>query len=118
MNKAIKKQWIKALRSGEYKQNQGALRDGDSFCCLGVLCNLHAQAHPEIAEKQESKLSYMGSQQLMHREVADWAGIPGHLRVFNGITVDVKLPSGISLAELNDMGKSFKQIANLIDRHL
>lgn len=36
--------WVKALRSGEYKQGYGYLhykRGGkDKFCCLGVLCDL------------------------------------------------------------------------------
>lgn len=32
--------WLKALRSGEYKQAQGSLvgEGGESFCCLGVAC--------------------------------------------------------------------------------
>lgn len=33
-----KEQWIKALRSGEYEQGKGQLKDGaNKFCCLGVL---------------------------------------------------------------------------------
>lgn len=34
------KHWVKALRSGEYKQIQGLLKDDSGFCCLGVLCDL------------------------------------------------------------------------------
>ncbi len=41
MNKEIKEKWLKALRSGEYKQGRGYLRkesgDEDRYCCLGVL---------------------------------------------------------------------------------
>jgi hypothetical protein len=41
MNKNMRK-WIKALRSGEYKQGCGALRPSkDKFCCLGVLCDVY-----------------------------------------------------------------------------
>lgn len=33
--------WIKALRSGKYKQGMGFLRDSqDGYCCLGILCDL------------------------------------------------------------------------------
>jgi hypothetical protein len=32
--------WIAALRSGKYKQAHHWLRKGDSFCCLGVACDL------------------------------------------------------------------------------
>lgn len=47
MNKDIKRAWVKALRSGKYKQGRKQLRNGnDEMCCLGVLCNLYAEAHP------------------------------------------------------------------------
>lgn len=32
--------WIKALRSGEYKPGKLRLRRENTFCCLGVLCDL------------------------------------------------------------------------------
>jgi hypothetical protein len=38
MNPEIKKKWLTALRSGEYKQTAGALKDTSGYCCLGVLC--------------------------------------------------------------------------------
>jgi len=41
MNKNIKKQWLKALRSGKYRQTRGKLKSQDgSMCCLGVLCDI------------------------------------------------------------------------------
>lgn len=40
MKAVWKKRWLKALRSGEYKQGVGYLKNGDEFCCLGVLCDL------------------------------------------------------------------------------
>lgn len=40
MNKALKRRWVKALRSGDYPQTQGALKTDAGFCCLGVLCEL------------------------------------------------------------------------------
>lgn len=36
-NRENMKKWIDALRSGEYSQARGQLKDGDSYCCLGVL---------------------------------------------------------------------------------
>lgn len=120
MDKAVKEKWLKALRSGEYKQCKYQLRSRDNgFCCLGVLCNLHAQAHPEIAEKQESIHNYMGEATLPHKEVLKWAGIPVG---YGGNSVDVIVTykhETVSLAQLNDdYGLSFKQIANVIERCL
>lgn len=40
MDKKIKDKWIKALRSGRYKQIQGRLHDNGAYCCLGVLCRV------------------------------------------------------------------------------
>ena len=36
----LKDKWIAALRSGKYKQGKGALQRNESFCCLGVLCEV------------------------------------------------------------------------------
>ena len=44
MKPEIKKQWVQALRSGEYKQGRGQLKQGATFCCLGVLCDLAVQS--------------------------------------------------------------------------
>lgn len=38
MNPELKGKWVEALRSGEYKQGQFTFRNGDRYCCLGVLC--------------------------------------------------------------------------------
>lgn len=44
----IKTQWVAALKSGEYLKTYRRLRrdlpEGSGFCCLGVLCDLHAKA--------------------------------------------------------------------------
>lgn len=40
MRKKLKDKWIKALRSGKYKQTYGTLRGKVGFCCLGVLCDI------------------------------------------------------------------------------
>lgn len=41
MDKELKAKWVAALRSGEYVQGHGRLRDvNDHYCCIGVLCKL------------------------------------------------------------------------------
>lgn len=32
--------WVKALRSGKYKQGTGALQNESGYCCLGVACKV------------------------------------------------------------------------------
>ena len=41
MDKHWKTKWVKALKSGEYAQGKGCLKDMDTYCCLGVLCEIH-----------------------------------------------------------------------------
>lgn len=41
MDKDLKKKWVKAPRSGKYKQGFRCLRTDDGrYCCLGVLCKV------------------------------------------------------------------------------
>lgn len=42
MKKSLKKKWVAALTDGSYKQGERYLRTNDTFCCLGVLCDLYA----------------------------------------------------------------------------
>lgn len=37
---AFRDRWVRALRSGEYEQTRGRLRDATGFCCYGVACDL------------------------------------------------------------------------------
>ncbi|GAA1701196.1 hypothetical protein [Fodinicola feengrottensis] len=37
MKRAVKEQWLRDLRSGDFKQGRSALRRADAYCCLGVL---------------------------------------------------------------------------------
>lgn len=115
MNPKIKKQWVAALRSGDYKQGKKRLRNSrGAFCCLGVLCNLHAKAHPQIAAFEKKKLEYMGCEELPPNDVCIWAGFAeGDANPFvtiNGV--------GVGVAEHNDNGRSFAEIADAIEKQL
>lgn len=125
MKKRIKNKWIKALRSGDYKQTQGTLRDNVGFCCLGVLCNIHAQEHPEIAAKEKDIGYYLGQSGHLPKEVVDWAGLSKAVHGDNyddGEGTDINVTyrdKETTLVVLNDTEKlSFKKIARVIERCL
>ena len=124
MNKKIKKQWVNALRSGKYSRGVGQLRDEeDNFCCLGVLCNLHAKANPEIAKNQTDTDYYLGAQGLLPLAVAEWAGFQLSELVISDdeiIVCDVKTrPNGPTLSQMNDhWDGSFNKIADVIEAFL
>lgn len=123
MNQEVKQKWVDALRSGKYEQGSGILRYRDRFCCLGVLCDLYAQDHPEakwaIGENPVSLIKYYSFDVNEYSQVYylsptiyEWAGLDEHnpIVVFQG--------KKRYLADLNDMGYDFKQIADLIEKNL
>lgn len=111
MDKQIKKLWVDALRSGEYRQARYRLRTRQNgFCCLGVLCNIHAQHFPETAAKNPQGL-YFGEEGILPSIVTRWARL-------DHITVQYRGESH-SLADLNDNKRlNFNQIADIIEEQL
>ena len=108
MNKTVKALWVAALRSGKYQQGQYRLRSPtDKFCCLGVLCNLHAQAHPEIAIMNDDALVYCGEGCILPSVVREWADLEANPWVGTS-----------TLARMNDIGTPFEKIAEVIEEYL
>ena len=111
MNPIVKATWIAALRSGEYKQAKSKLhRDDGGFCCLGVLCDLHAKIHGKQWEHRGTYYSYFGADGYLPNSVLAWAGLEN-----NGSSVRIRESN---LANLNDDGQSFERIAELIEAEL
>lgn len=115
MKPGIKAKWVAALRSGEYMQGSGRLRrpDDNSFCCLGVLCNIHAQKHPAVASQERYACQYLGAECYLPDEVVKWAGLVSRI----GGRVVIDGCSG-TLPMHNDSGKTFAQIADAIEAQL
>lgn len=108
MNPTIKAQWIAALRSGDYLQGVGALHANGGYCCLGVLCDLHAKA----GLGQWNGRYYGNRVDLLPEFVAEWADL--------SISPDV---NDVQLVEFNDgthgyTQRTFAQIADLIEEFL
>ena len=106
MNQEIKKKWVEALRSGEYKQEVGYLRKDNKFCCLGVLCDIY--------EKETGKDAFnQNHQEVLPYNVSEWAGL--------GIVYSpcIKQKNNHTLSYLNDIGNcDFQEISNWIDEEL
>ena len=98
-------EWTAALRSGKYKQAKGKLRDGDCFCCLGVLCDLMEPAGWEANDET-------GGRWFGPTEDCDMEEIPLRLEA----ALDRPGDTYGSLSTKNDVGATFHEIADLIDR--
>lgn len=76
MNKRIKKLWIKALRSGKYKQAHAAMRTRDNtFCCLGVLCDLFTKEKRRRWKYDGPDYAIDGASYFLPESVMKWAGV-------------------------------------------
>lgn len=107
-------QWIKALRSGKYEQGRERLRDGNKFCCLGVLCDISKQGKWETAyDGEEEYTSPEGACEVnLPRFVQKWAG------VWSGSGLFHMQKKQVTLVNLNDVTKlNFEQIAEVIEEN-
>jgi len=119
MRESVKIKWLGYLRGGEFKQTKSTLKDSEGFCCLGVLCQLHADMHPDgcdlgFHENGSGGFSYLGVPGTLPPQVQEWAGI-GHT---NPEVVVNRKGRDLSLAMLNDSGFTFDQIADVIEYEL
>lgn len=123
MKKEVAKKWIKALRSGKYKQGQGVLKqttdNGQTYhCCLGVLCELYNQDMKDKKKKTLNETRYNGIHRLNKQNetlplvVRNWSGLYGKYGDFK----DGRDQIYFSLADMNDLGKKFTTIANTIEK--
>jgi len=100
----VKQLWLEALRSGDYVQGRGQLAyiDGSgervAHCCLGVLC--------ELAVKDGAIATYAEQGSEPSATVQRWARLGD---------VDWLLDRNDGV---NGQAQTFKQIANLIERHM
>ena len=95
--------WIYALRSGKYAQAHGKLRrvvDSESnpsgFCCLGVMCDLYDSEAWDDGFWGGDESDMMPPKYVLEKFGMndDWAR---------------------AVAELNDNGSSFEEIANRVE---
>jgi hypothetical protein len=97
----FKAKWLKALRSGRYKQATGILRrrqDGHpAYCCLGVACNL---INPNVWRKQDNDYNEY-----------DWGDTHGSSTELPFL----KPTDGERLSVMNDNGGTFAEIADYIE---
>ncbi len=110
MKPEIKALLLAALRSDEYEQGQHQLRSDDRFCCLGVTCDLYIKITGKGKWQGDAFIDEDGESQLnvLPKCVQEWAGIDEE----NPFIPDYEFDT---LAEANDGGKTFEEIADIID---
>jgi hypothetical protein len=96
VDKKMRSKWLRALRSGKYKQGRNALLNKqDGYCCLGVLASV-------CGVPKQRLLEHSASTGGMHMPELDVLGCD----------------TTNTLIEMNDSGKRFTTIANWIEKNL
>ena len=128
MKQNILKEWIDALRSGEYSQGEGQLcaydeDDNELFCCLGVLCEIAAKqgvaVNKTISENDGSPVVfYDDKKDFLPDSVRVWAGLnhenPSISYDHENDELGLERIDRV-LSEINDEGASFLNIADLLE---
>ncbi len=123
MNEQVKQDWIKALRSGEYKQTKTNLRKDDCYCAYGVLCDLYGKEKninwgKDKLSPTPSVYSFMDMWGCPPDEVFDWAGLSDKGLGLNAATRALAKKKD-QVVHLNDKhGASFSEIADYIEKNL
>jgi hypothetical protein len=109
--------WLSALLSGKYRQGRGGLKqvnvvDEETYCCLGVACDLTGEGE---WESPASYSRFAGFKSKYSSQFGDLGRIPRGLAEKLGLT---EAAQG-KLIDMNDSKNwSFKRIANWIDKNL
>lgn len=110
------KLWVEALRSGEYKQGKGqlAIRKEDTFCCLGVACEIAAKNGAELEIRNDGDFRYYDDHETdLPPSVFAWLGLgPDE----DTLDVRTKASEYTDVITLNDQLEwSFEDIADAIE---
>lgn len=109
-NKARLRAWVRALRSGEFKQTKEKLRDDTGHCCLGVACEIFRRKTGCGAWVDGEKFS-------VGMDTAEGCLPPGVVAWYGLEHRDPILDKEWNVATaLNDAGVSFRKIATLIEK--
>lgn len=120
LNPEVKKLWVDALRSGDYKQGNGKLLLDGKYCCIGVLCDLMIKSGADTEGHVSKRLRPDGPDCWglpdgpSRIALQDWAGMD-----VSAHRTQVRI--GRYTATLffhNDQGRTFNKIADAIEEQL
>lgn len=106
--------WLDALRSGRYSQGKDYLRCGDNYCCLGVAAELFdVPSSVDCLNESDGSPIYEFGGDVFEAPLQ----VLQNLALYGFVGEPAPDAEGIlgCLTELNDGGKSFSEIADIIE---
>lgn len=116
MKRAIAFKWASALESGRYKQGREQLKDGDTYCCLGVLCKISRKG--KFADNEDFQSGEDCNAIRLNSTVRDYAGMISNDGALKSPIILSNGKVASNLMNVNDyLCLSFKDIAKIIRKH-
>lgn len=135
VNKKNMRLWVAALRSGEFTQGRGSLKQATKgappqYCCLGVACEVALRNGVELLETHHTTpdegwtvWSFDNANTYLPRSVSEWLAVTRRDDPMVGRIVRPEEPGEFKKAEeinaiyANDaLGWTFEQIADGIEK--
>ena len=103
----VRSKWTNALRSGEFDQAKGVLRNPSTggMCCIGVLCHIYGESDKELDNNKRLPNSTEFNIDI----------IPKSCDILSVRESLVESSPWAILARMNDSGHSFNAIADYIE---
>jgi hypothetical protein len=121
MSPELKAKWLAALRSQKYQQGNGTLHRGNTFCCLGVLCDVAGYAwHQDNAYDDHFKCA-AGEDWIQNDAEAKKLGLPDNIQKACYSMNDGTFGDRFNMGkwDLTDSRPySFTEIADWLEKHL
>ena len=117
MDKEKKKRWVEALRSGGYRQGKSRLCKDDSYCCLGVACDLFVDDY-WVESGLKAGEYYIGERTVTKYPFWRECMSSQMPRAKDLKAIGLTKEQAEDLASRNDAGDSFKEIADHIEKNL
>lgn len=110
MDARIRTLWLDALASGEYEKGKHALRVGDNYCCLGVLCEL-ARTEGVVERSGRLKGGQSGYRASGSKDKPDYMVLPDAVSKWAGL--EDHNPASITI--VNDLEVTFEPVIHELD---
>ena len=108
------KKWLAALRSGKYEQGKMFLKLDNRFCCLGIACDIVKNI---LNFPISNKLNVRSGNYVTNYDGED-IGLPKTVQdYFKFISKQGGNYVATALSHLNDKGKTFQEIADIVTKN-
>jgi hypothetical protein len=118
MDAKLKAKWVKALRSGRYKQTPGQLHDSGGYCCLGVLATILGAKWRKSKDDDEFVEPYIDGKSIGVKDNASCYLSPTKIGI-SKVRQNHLGNMNDGLGKYYDKGpRTFKEIADYIEKNL